>query len=140
MQEHRELVDEDLCAFVRAKIFANAAMAIPEIMAREAQHWIENEGGVMPPGNGAESAKWSGQGDFSSSEEASTSERTAAMVSPFSQATVCPQPLEGFVLRVSSPVVNVPSSCRQGLGCVFKESAGGVALHQPTRHGCSELQ
>lgn len=73
---------------MRAKVFANAAMATPENMEREAQHWLEREGGVLPPGNGADSARWSGQGDFSSGEEASTSEDDITMVSPFLQATV----------------------------------------------------
>lgn len=93
MQAHQRDVDEDLCAFVRAKVFANAAMATPQNMEREAAHWIETEGGVLPPGNGAECSKWGGQGELCSSSSGSDDERrasseSATVVSPFSQATV----------------------------------------------------
>lgn len=86
-------MDEDLCAFVRAKVFANAAMATEDNMGREAQHWIETEGGVLPPGNGADAKRWSMAAELSSDDEAATPE-AAPVISPFSQATVrsCPAP------------------------------------------------
>ena len=112
MQAHQAAVDEDLCAFVRAKVFANAAMATPQNMEREAQHWIEVEGGVLPPGNGAERAKWGGQGELCSSSGSDDDERrssgsSATVVSPFSQATVrcaVQLPLLHSARRYAAPV------------------------------------
>lgn len=63
-------------------------MATEENLLREAQHWIEDEGGVMPPGNAAESHLWSPSALSSSDEDDQGS--SDAVVSPFSQATVGP--------------------------------------------------
>ena len=52
LQGHLDRVGEERCAFVRAMVFANKAMANRSNLAREAQNWIDAEG-TTPPGNGA---------------------------------------------------------------------------------------
>ena len=92
MQEHSEKIEDDVCAFVRAKVFANAAMATEVNMAREAEHWIEAEGGVLPPGNGTDAVRWGAPAAAAAAETASAAESSDSVVSPFSKATVrlCP--------------------------------------------------
>ena len=51
-QGHLERVGEERCAFVRAMVFANRAMATRANLEREARNWIDAEG-TTPPGNGA---------------------------------------------------------------------------------------
>lgn len=81
-------MDEDLCSLVRVKLFANSAMATEENLIREARHWIEEEGGVMPPGNAAEAHLWSPSYLSSTDEGDEVSLDSDSKVSPFSQATV----------------------------------------------------
>ena len=50
-QGHLERVGEERCAFVRAMVFANRAMATRANLEREARNWINAEG-TTPPGNG----------------------------------------------------------------------------------------
>lgn len=88
LQEHKASVDEDLCSLVRVKLFANASMATEENLIREAHHWIQEEGGVMPPGNAAEAHLWSPSSLSSSDEGDQDVVHPDAKVSPFSQATV----------------------------------------------------
>ena len=57
MQNHLQRVGETRCAFVRAMVFANAAMASRSNLEREMRSWIDREG-VLPPGNGPESELW----------------------------------------------------------------------------------
>ena len=51
LQGHLEGVGEERCAFVRAMVFANRAMATRSNLEREAQNWIR-EAGTTPSGNG----------------------------------------------------------------------------------------
>eukprot|EP00892_Ulva_mutabilis_P004026 jgi/Ulvmu1/1996/UM012_0158.1 len=88
LKEHKASVDEDLCSLVRVKLFANSSMATEENIVREAQHWIEEEGGVMPPGNAAEAHLWSPSSLSSTDEGDQAATDANAKVSPFSQATV----------------------------------------------------
>lgn len=57
LQNHLQRVGENKCAFVRAMVFANAAMASRSNLEREMHSWIEKEG-VVPPGNGPEQELW----------------------------------------------------------------------------------
>lgn len=56
---HTERVGEDRCAFVKAMVFANKAMATRGNLEREAANWLE-DAGTTPPGNGSEQELWSG--------------------------------------------------------------------------------
>lgn len=60
VKNHVQRVGETRCAFVRAMVFANAAMASRTNLEREMFSWIEKEG-VIPPGNGPEKDLWEGQ-------------------------------------------------------------------------------
>ncbi len=57
LQNHLQRVGEARCAFVRAMVFANAAMASRTNLEREMYSWIDREG-VIPPGNGPEKDLW----------------------------------------------------------------------------------
>lgn len=57
MQNHLQRVGDDKCAFVRAMVFANTAMASRTNLEREMHSWIQKEG-VIPPGNGPEQDLW----------------------------------------------------------------------------------
>ncbi|KAL3160178.1 hypothetical protein ABBQ32_010944 [Trebouxia sp. C0010 RCD-2024] len=60
VKNHLQRVGEAQCAFVRAMVFANAAMASRSNLEREMRSWIDREG-VVPPGNGPEKELWEGQ-------------------------------------------------------------------------------
>lgn len=106
-------MDEEICSFVRVKLFANAAMATEENLLREAHHWIEEEGGVMPPGNAAEAHLWSPASLSSSDEDDQVS--ADAVVSPFSKATVS----TADHLSVQPPLSNTNSTVKHALLCSF---------------------
>jgi hypothetical protein len=57
LQAHLSRVGEDRCAFVRAMVFANKAMASRSALAQQAQNWLK-EAGTLPPGNGVERELW----------------------------------------------------------------------------------
>ncbi len=57
LQNHLQRVGEARCAFVRAMVFANAAMASRTNLEREMYSWIDREG-VIPSGNGPEKDLW----------------------------------------------------------------------------------
>lgn len=57
VQNHLQRVGEDRCAFVRAMLFANTAMASRANLEREMLSWLDKEG-VIPPGNGPEQELW----------------------------------------------------------------------------------
>ena len=91
--------------YVRAKVFANAVMATDEIMQREAEHWIQDAGGVLPPGNGVDAKLWSPKAASSldDSDKNSTTVDSGNIVSPFSQA------------QVTLPSTCIESLCCQGM-------------------------
>ncbi|KAL0051688.1 hypothetical protein WJX82_000278 [Trebouxia sp. C0006] len=60
VKNHLQRVGEARCAFVRAMVFANAAMASRTNLEREMYSWIDREG-VIPSGNGPEKDLWDGQ-------------------------------------------------------------------------------
>lgn len=49
LQSHLARVGEERCAFVRAMVFANAAMQSRAALQREADNWLA-EAGTVPPG------------------------------------------------------------------------------------------
>eukprot|EP00798_Chlamydomonas_sp_ICE-L_P027155 gene27155-2389_t len=59
---HMNLVGPEQCAFVRVMVFANKAMATRTNMQKEVDRWID-EFGTIPPGNGADKARWEGRTD-----------------------------------------------------------------------------
>ena len=56
-QGHLNRVGDERCAFVRAMVFANRAMATRANLEREARNWIDAEG-TTPPGNGGIDTKY----------------------------------------------------------------------------------
>ena len=58
-------VGEDRCAFVRVMVFANKAMQSRAALQQEADNWLREAGGTLPPGNGIDEDLWSGEGVLS---------------------------------------------------------------------------
>lgn len=56
-QAHLSRVGEERCAYVRAMVFANKAMATRTALAQQAENWLR-ECGTIPPGNGEEQQLW----------------------------------------------------------------------------------
>ncbi|KAK9828600.1 hypothetical protein WJX72_000970 [[Myrmecia] bisecta] len=59
VKAHFQRVGEERCAFVRALVFANKAMATRTNLEQEARNWLE-DAGTLPPGNGVEKELWEG--------------------------------------------------------------------------------
>jgi hypothetical protein len=73
-------VGEERCAFVRAMVLANKAMATRSNLEQEVANWLD-EFGTLPPGNGVEKDLWEGSSGASAS-TASEGPRRPALLPP----------------------------------------------------------
>lgn len=98
-------------SFARVMMFRNSAMATDEILAEQAQRWID-ESGSLPPGNGPEAALFEGS-EGAPQDVASPGPRSAAgpaVSSPFSQAQVHRTIAEASVSESDMPVLTIEAA------------------------------